>query len=43
MGEARENLVARAQDAAGSLVEKAKSVAVEAGQTIKDEARAITQ
>ncbi|MBA3353629.1 MAG: DUF3618 domain-containing protein [Blastocatellia bacterium] len=43
MGEARENLVARAQDAAGSLVEKAKSVASEAGQTIKEEARAITQ
>ncbi len=43
MGEARENLVSRAQDAAGSLVEKAKSVAVEAGHTIKEEARAIAQ
>ncbi len=42
MGEARENLVARAQDAAGSLVEKAKTVATEAGQTIKEEARAIS-
>lgn len=42
MGEARENLVSRAQDAAGSLVEKAKSVAAEAGQTIKEEAKAIS-
>ncbi len=43
MGEARENLVSRAQDAAGSLVDKAKQVASEAGQTIKEEARAISQ
>ena len=43
MGEARENLVQRAQDAAGSLVDKARQVATEAGQTIKDETRALTQ
>lgn len=43
MGDARENLVLRAQDAAGSLVEKAKKVANEAGQTIKDEAHALAQ
>ena len=43
MGEARENLVQKAQDAAGSLVDKAKQVASEAGQTIKEEAQALTQ
>ena len=37
MGDARENLVQRAQDAAGSLVDKAKRVASETGQTIKQE------
>src|SRR5688500_8778664 len=36
MGDARENLVSRAQEAAGTLVDKAKQVANEAGQTIKD-------
>jgi len=40
MGEARENLVQRTQDAAGSLVDKAKQVANEAGQTIEDETQA---
>lgn len=43
MGEARENLLHKATDAAGSLVDKAKQVAAEAGQTIKDEAQALTQ
>jgi len=43
MGEARENLVQRAQDAAGSIVDKAKQVASEAGQTIKEETRTLTQ
>jgi len=43
MGEARENLVQRAQDAAGTLVEKAKNVAAEAGQTIKEETRTLAQ
>ncbi len=43
MGEARENLIERAQEAAGSLVDKAKQVASEAGQTIKDEARALAE
>jgi len=43
MGDARENLVQRAQEAADTLVEKAKHVAVEAGQTIKDETRTLTQ
>jgi ElaB/YqjD/DUF883 family membrane-anchored ribosome-binding protein len=43
MGEARENLMQRAQDAAGSLVDKAKQVASEAGQTIKEETRNLTE
>ena len=43
MGDARENLMHKAQEAAGSLVDKAKHVATEAGQTIKDEAQALTQ
>jgi ElaB/YqjD/DUF883 family membrane-anchored ribosome-binding protein len=43
MGEARENLMERAQEAAGSLVDKAKQVASDAGQTIKQEAQALTQ
>jgi hypothetical protein len=43
MGEARENLMHRAQDAAGSLVDKAKQVASEAGETIKQETRTLTQ
>ena len=43
MGEARENLMQRAQDAAGSLVDKAKHVAAEAGQTIKQETRTLAQ
>jgi len=43
MGEARENLMQRAQDAAGSLVDKAKQVASEAGQTIKEETRSLTE
>ena len=37
MGDARENLMERAQAAAGSAIEKAKHFAAEAGQTIKDE------
>jgi ElaB/YqjD/DUF883 family membrane-anchored ribosome-binding protein len=36
MGEARENLLRQAQEAAGSLVDKAKHVASEAGQTVKE-------
>ena len=43
MGDARENLMNRAQEAAGTLVDKAKQVANEAGQTIKEEARTLTQ
>ena len=43
MGEARENLMEKAQEAAGSLVDKAKHVASEAGQTIKEEAQSLTQ
>ncbi len=43
MGDARENVIQRAQDAAGTLVDKAKQVASEAGQTIKQEAQALTQ
>jgi ElaB/YqjD/DUF883 family membrane-anchored ribosome-binding protein len=43
MGEARENLMERAQDAAGSLVDKAKQVASEAGEKIKQETRTLAQ
>ncbi|MEO6333426.1 MAG: DUF3618 domain-containing protein [Pyrinomonadaceae bacterium] len=43
MGEARENLIERAQEAAGSLVDKAKQVAGEAAQTVKQETQALTQ
>jgi len=43
LGEAREKLMQSAQDAAGTLVEKAKHVASEAGQTIKEETRTLTQ
>jgi ElaB/YqjD/DUF883 family membrane-anchored ribosome-binding protein len=43
MGEARENVMQRVQDAAGSLVDKAKQVASEAGQTIKNETASLTQ
>jgi ElaB/YqjD/DUF883 family membrane-anchored ribosome-binding protein len=42
MGEARENLVQKAQEAAGTLVDKAKQVASEAGQTIKKETQSLT-
>ena len=42
MGEARETFVQRAQDAAGSLVDKAKQVASEAGETIKQETRTLS-
>lgn len=38
MGPARQNLMDKAQEAAGSLVNQARHVADEAGQTIKDEA-----
>jgi len=43
LGEARENVVQRVQDAAGTLVDKAKHAATEAGKTIQDEARSLTQ
>ncbi|MEP7149199.1 MAG: DUF3618 domain-containing protein [Acidobacteriota bacterium] len=43
MGDARENVIQRAQEAAGTLVDKAKQVASEAGQTIKEETRSLTQ
>lgn len=36
MGDARDNLMQKAQDAAGSLVDRAKRVATEAGETIKE-------
>lgn len=38
MGEASRNVMQKAQDAAGDIVNRAKQVADEAGQTIKDEA-----
>lgn len=40
MGETRQNLLQKAQDAAGDLVDKAKNVATEAGKTIKEETNA---
>lgn len=43
MGEPRQKLLQKAQDATGQLVEQARRVANEAGQTIKDEARALTE
>ncbi|MGI8410271.1 MAG: DUF3618 domain-containing protein, partial [Pyrinomonadaceae bacterium] len=43
MGEARYNLLSKAQDTAGDLVDKAKQVAAEAGRTITEEAKALTQ
>ncbi|HUR99296.1 MAG TPA: DUF3618 domain-containing protein [Pyrinomonadaceae bacterium] len=43
MGEARENLMEKAHEAAGSLVDKAKQVASDAGQTVKEGAQALTQ
>lgn len=41
MGEARENFLEKAHDAAGKLVEKAKHVADETGRTIKEETRTL--
>jgi ElaB/YqjD/DUF883 family membrane-anchored ribosome-binding protein len=43
MGDAREKLMERAQDAAGGLVDKAKQAASEVGQTIKEEAQTLAQ
>jgi ElaB/YqjD/DUF883 family membrane-anchored ribosome-binding protein len=43
MGEARENLLNRAQDMAGDLVDRAKQVASEAGKTIQQETKTLTQ
>jgi ElaB/YqjD/DUF883 family membrane-anchored ribosome-binding protein len=43
MGEARQNLMDKAQHVAGDLVERARHVADEAGKTIKDEAKSLTQ
>jgi ElaB/YqjD/DUF883 family membrane-anchored ribosome-binding protein len=43
MGEARENLLHKAQDMAGDLVNRAKHVAGEAGKTVQQEAKSLTQ
>ena len=43
MGDARENLLNRAQDIAGDLVDRAKQVASEAGKTIQQETKSLTQ
>ena len=43
MGQTREDVVQRVQDAAGTLVDKAKQAATEAGKTIKEEAKALTE
>ena len=41
MGGARDNLIQRAQDAAGHAIERAKQATAEAGKTISDEARTL--
>jgi len=43
MGEARYNLLTKAQDTANDLVDKAKQVASDAGRTITEEAKTLTQ
>ena len=43
MGEARYNLLSKAQDTASNLVDKAKQVATEAGRTITEETKAVTK
>jgi len=43
MGEARRNVLDLAQDYAGDLVDRAKQVAGEAGKTIQQETKALTQ
>ena len=43
MGEARENVMQRVQDAAGTFVDKAKHAATEAGNVIKEEAKTCTE
>ena len=43
MGEARENLVNKAQEVAGTLVDRAKQAASEAGKTLQEEARSLTE
>ena len=43
MGEARVNLLSKAQDTAGDLVDKAKQVASEAGKAIKEEVNTAIQ
>lgn len=43
MGEARYNLMSKAQDTASNLVDKAKQVATEAGRTITEETKAVTK
>lgn len=43
MGGARENLLHRAQDMAGDLVDRAKHVASEAGKTVQQETKSLTQ
>ncbi|MBC7899028.1 MAG: DUF3618 domain-containing protein [Saprospiraceae bacterium] len=43
MGEARYNLMAKAQDTASDFVDKAKNAATEAGRTIAEETKSIAQ
>lgn len=43
MGETRDNLMQRAQEAAGTLVDRAKQAANDAGQTLNQEARSLTE
>lgn len=43
LGETRQNLMDKAQNAAGDLIDQAKRVAGEAGKTIKEETKSLTQ
>ena len=43
MGEARQHLMGKAQNAAGQLVDNAKQIAAEAGETIKEETKNLAQ
>lgn len=43
MGEARENVMERVQEAAGTFVDKAKHAATEAGKALQEEAKSLTE
>ena len=43
LGETRQKVMGKAQDAASQLIDQARRVADEAGKTIKEETRSLTQ